>query len=466
MSHITSLLSQNVKCLKAIRISPKGAMTVVSGRNGEGKSSVLDSILYAFGGKDAFPEKPVREGEERADIEVVLDSGLVVKRYVTTAGTSGISVFAKDGAKYPSPQKVLDELTGKLTFDPLAFLKLEPLAQAATLRKLVGLDTAVTDAEYAKVFAERTIVNRRLTEMRAAVTQMPTHADAPSAEVSSADILAAIEKAQTHNQQGITLDMMVTTTQRGMAAANEAYDRAYATVKDLETKLAAAKTALITTEAGQVTAQKAVETAAAARKAFTPQDTTALKAQLQSCEQTNAKVRANAQRAKAVAEGQAKKAEADILTARLEKLESDKAAALAAVRFPVEGLALNGDTLTFNGIPLKQVNTAQQIRVGVAISAALSPKLKVILVRNGNDLDATNLAALADMAQEMGLQCWVEKIEGGVGAVQIEDGEVVGAEPVKPEPKKRSKPMPAQETPKTDAPQASATPAGVIDCGF
>ena len=90
----------------------------------------------------------------------------------------------------------------------------------------------------------------------------------------------------------------------------------------------------------------------------------------------------------------------------------------------------------FDGIPFDQVNTAEQLRISVAIAAAMNPKLKVMLIRHGNDLDAESFALLGVLAAENGLQVWIERIEGGKGAVIIEDGRalqggtVEGGEPL------------------------------------
>jgi predicted ATP-dependent endonuclease of OLD family len=51
---IVSLHASNVKKLKAVTITPKGNVVTLTGANGAGKSSVLDSIWYALGGKDGI----------------------------------------------------------------------------------------------------------------------------------------------------------------------------------------------------------------------------------------------------------------------------------------------------------------------------------------------------------------------------------------------------------------------------
>ena len=65
---IVRLQAQNVKKLKAIDITPKpGApLVIVAGNNGEGKTSVLDAIMWALGGADAVPKDPIRHGQTKA----------------------------------------------------------------------------------------------------------------------------------------------------------------------------------------------------------------------------------------------------------------------------------------------------------------------------------------------------------------------------------------------------------------
>ena len=51
MSVIIELKAENVKVLKAIEIRPEGNIIELTGKNGNGKSSVLDSIIMALAGK-------------------------------------------------------------------------------------------------------------------------------------------------------------------------------------------------------------------------------------------------------------------------------------------------------------------------------------------------------------------------------------------------------------------------------
>ena len=52
---ILKLTAENLLRLKAVEITPDGELVVVGGRNAQGKTSVLDAIEMALGGKRKIP---------------------------------------------------------------------------------------------------------------------------------------------------------------------------------------------------------------------------------------------------------------------------------------------------------------------------------------------------------------------------------------------------------------------------
>src|SRR5260370_406895 len=65
---IIKLSAENIKKLKAVEISPGGAVVEITGPNGSGKSSVLDAIFYALAGTADIPSAVVRKGSDRAHV--------------------------------------------------------------------------------------------------------------------------------------------------------------------------------------------------------------------------------------------------------------------------------------------------------------------------------------------------------------------------------------------------------------
>ena len=112
MTRIVKLQAENIKRLRAVEITPDGNIVRITGRNGQGKSSVLDAIAYALGGQSLVPSKPIREGEKKARAIVTLDNGLTVERRFTEKGTV-LEVKREDGAKYGSPQAMIDQMLGE-----------------------------------------------------------------------------------------------------------------------------------------------------------------------------------------------------------------------------------------------------------------------------------------------------------------------------------------------------------------
>ncbi|MBQ7805324.1 AAA family ATPase [Rhodococcus sp. (in: high G+C Gram-positive bacteria)] len=132
---VVKLEAENFKRLSAVEITPDpDASTVtIAGRNAQGKSSVIDALWSALAGsaaaKGTSTSRPIRDGESSA--RVTVDLGDIVVTRTWTGDKTALKVESKDGARYTSPQRMLDEMIGRLSFDPLAFASLSAKAQQA-----------------------------------------------------------------------------------------------------------------------------------------------------------------------------------------------------------------------------------------------------------------------------------------------------------------------------------------------
>ncbi len=399
---IVSLTTTNYKRAKHVEIQPgpDGNLVIVAGKNGQGKSSVLDSIAAALGGANAkTTPKPIRDGEDRAEI-ILETEELTVTRVFTPSG-SRLTLTSKDGAKYPKAQAKLDELVGKLSMDPLAFTLLDDKKQLAQLLDLVELpfDPEALEIERKGVFDERTNVNRRVKEFEAALAQFPElPADLPAAEVSVSELLDQYRAGQAENAKIQDAKKDVANWARNVARLEE----------ELEIARGYYDNALNNPD------QKRDEI-----------DLAEIQLQIDGAEETNRLVRKAKESGALAFQYEAAKGQAGTLTAKLDEIAQTKADGLAKAEFPVEGLGFTEEGVTYQGVPFKQASSAEQIRVSMAMAIALNPTLRVIRIQDGSLLDADSLALVEETAREHDMQVWMEVVGDDIeNAYTIVDGEV------------------------------------------
>lgn len=393
---IVSLEAENYKRLKAVEITPDGNMVVIGGRNAQGKSSVLDAIWAALGGREGNKaSKPIRDGEDKARVR--LDLGDMIVTRVWSGENSTVKVESVDGAVFKSPQALLDGLIGRLSFDPLAFTRLAPKEQREALIGLVELpvDLDEIDRERAALFAKRTDAGRD----GKAIGDVTVDKNLPEAESSASEYISRIRAAQEQKQAVVDAER----------AVNDAGDR----LAKIRAELAAA-------EAAYDVADKHAQTV------VSPTDDVAqLEEELASLEASNAAIRANnTARAKQETKNTLR-TEYEALTKQIADLDAKKKDALASAEFPVDGLGFNEHGVTFQDVPFEQASSAEQIRVSIAMAISGNPKLRVMRIMDGSLLDDENLGMIAASAAEHDMQVWVERV--GTGAeigVIIEDGAV------------------------------------------
>ena len=433
---ILSLQAENVKRLIAVNITPDGNMVEITGRNGVGKTSVLDSIWWALGGTKPHQPEPIRRGETEARIKLDLGEVIVRRTFKRMKPrkeggeervTTSISVENAEKAQYRSPQRMLDDMLGSLSFDPLEFARMEPKAQYEEIKRLCGIDLDSLRDEAQVLFEERTDVNRQAKRLRATLDQVGTPPD--NAPTEPVDVTALIER--------------LTEIREGNEAAAREWDAVLQKEADLDESRrllheaeAVEEGAEAALKAAMARRSEAMETFKAREMAFAempdpdePKSTAEVEQRIGMADKENASYRAREDWKKLRLETETKEAEADKLT---EKIDAKKAAAQKLIedaKMPVEGLSLENGIVTFSGLPLEQASDSEQLRVSCAIAMHGDHKLRVIRVRHGNDLDSDGLAMLAKMADENDYQVWIERVdESGQIGIVIEDGMVKGAD--------------------------------------
>lgn len=419
---IVRLSAHDVLRLSAVEITPTGNVVTIGGRNASGKSSILNCIQMALGGKRVTPQKPIREGAEEASI--VLDLGdIIVERIITADGGDRLTVRSPEGARYPRPQEMLNKLFSTISFDPLKFLSEPDDKQVEIMRRLTGLDFTVLDERSALLFNERTETNREGKALKARVEATPVHEGVT--EVSVAELADELERRTQQVQKNARTRATVGECEQAIAHKLGRIDDIDAGIEKLEKQIATEREKRAKVQVALEQDLATLESIRAAVADLVEPDIDQVRMQLKSAEETNAKVRANAERAKLTKELDGLRERSEDLTKKLDAIDASKAEQLAKAAFPVPGLSFSATAVLFNGLPFSQASRAEQLRVSMAIGIAMNPELSVLLIRDGSVVDSDGLALIASMADEHDFQVWFEDSRTTDPlAIIIEDGHI------------------------------------------
>jgi DNA repair exonuclease SbcCD ATPase subunit len=413
---ILKFRGENVKRLKFVEIEPGEGAVVLKGKNEQGKSSVLDAIWYALGGTTQIKGQPLREGEEKGYSEVDLGS-FVVRRTFTPNGTN-LSVKDQYGAKPSSPQQLLDSLMGKLS-DPHALARMKPADQRAVFIDLLGVGDklAKVDQQIAEVTEERKMVNKSISNAKGEYNPLPEpEGEVPSELVSVSDLMEELSQAEAqaraNNEWIFTLDnreSLVASIKEEIEELKQKYKEKVKQFKE---------------------ATASVKEAQAKVDSLEAPDLEGIRSRIASADSINEKVRQAEARNKALEALNSAKETYSILGEKKASLEAEKVAILSNAKMPIEGLGIDADGITFNGLPIDNASDAQRTLIYASIAMAMNPEIKILKISDGSLLDDEHMDRLVQMANEKGFQLWIEAVSDSPegASVYIEDGQVLNSE--------------------------------------
>lgn len=428
---IVELRASNLKKLTALELKP-GTKNVleVTGKNGQGKSSVLDAIWYTLGGGDAIGAEAVKHGAQNAEVTLHLDDEFIVTRKFSASGTTNLTIKNKDGAKYPSPQALLDRLLGRLTFDPLAFISMNPDKQAIELLKLVGVEELLKDLarQDADDLVKRRDLNRDLNQREGALAQITSDIpkDLPEDEIDLDEMVEAQEQIiqanhtadlqeREHRNQNENLKNRIETADINIRMARRE-------IEQLRIKIAGLEKDIERLGRDKATLQDALN---APWRPPLKQDPGDLKQKIAEATEINQWLEIRDRRDRLIEEIQGLQTQISDVNFAINERKATRENRLAKATWPLPGLTIDeNQNIRYQGALLAQASTAEQLRVSCALAMAMNPKLRVILIRDGSLLDRDNLGVIQELAKTHDYQIWVERIEAGLGEplVVLEDG--------------------------------------------
>lgn len=405
---INTLQIENIKRVKAVALSPaESGLTVIGGKNGQGKTSVLDAIAWALGGDRYRPSNPEREGSTLPPhIKLTLSNGLTVER---SGKNSALKVVDTTGKR--SGQQLLNEFVEQLAIDLPRFLQASNREKADTLLQVIGVGDRIHELEAKErdVYNRRRMIGQDADRKRKYADELPFYPAAPKELVSALDLIRQQQDILARNGEN----------QRKRMRANQIeheYGKAAAHVSLLKSQLAAAQKQLTQLEADLEIAQK---------DALDLQDesTEEVERSLQEIEQINIQVRANCDREKAEQDAAYYAQQYQELTAELEDIRHDKYALLNSAELPLPGLSVEDSELTYNGEKWDCMSGADQLIAATAVVRAVNPKCGFVLLDKLEQLDADTLLNFGSWLEEQGLQAIATRVSTGPEcSIIIEDG--------------------------------------------
>jgi DNA repair exonuclease SbcCD ATPase subunit len=429
MYRITALRVRDIKRIREIAIEPQAdsGLLLIAGKNGNGKSSILDSIEMVLGGAGALPADPVRHGARDGEIRIELrspDRTIAATRKVRPDRSTELEVrdVGRDGAVVRKPQAVLDDIRGARFLDPLAFLDAEAPKQRAQLLGLLpcAAELAELDGQRADAYQRREGSGRDLRRAEGDLERCAPAGPIPE-QIDTAAALEAIAAAQKVRQAVAAAQSKVGDARRRWQSAKADVDRLAAELAEAQQRMADADAA----GRAAVEALNAQESDADAAETIRRNQELVAQAQQRADERATA-IAARDRRARAAEAVKRLADERDALTTTIAKIDEAKAAILAAAAFPVPGLGFTEDGVTYRGVPLDQASGAERLRVAIGVAIAASKGLADVWIRDAALLDDDSLAALEQLAREHDVRIWLELIKApdAEDVIVISDGMV------------------------------------------
>lgn len=422
---ITALEIENLKRVKAVAINVDGkALTVIGGRNGQGKTSVLDSIMWALGGDRFKPTKPVREGAEEAYVKVEMDNGVTVERGGVNGALKVTSSKGKGG------QSLLNEFVNQFALNLPKYMNASGTEKAKMLLDVfpgLGAKLVSLNAKAKALFDERHAIGRIADQKASYAAELPYNFDAPAEPLSGAEMAQKLQEALAVNGRNQGIRNSVKQAEEALKSKQYREETVQKRVDDLSRQLSQARLDLLSAQGDVEAAKRDLDASRLTASQLVDQDTTAIQKELENIDSINAQIRMNISKRAAEDEANDLKAKYAHLTDQLETVRAERVKLLASVEMPLSGLSLDEEgQLIYQGQPWDCMSGAEQLRVATAICAAVNPKCGFVLLDKLEAMDTDTLAEFAKWLDERGLQAIGTRVgTGDECSVVIEDGEVV-----------------------------------------
>ncbi len=407
-----------------------GALTVVSGANGEGKTSVIDAIRAAFeGGHDAAL---IRSGAKKAEVSLTLEDGTIIKRSVTPKAST-VDVTTKDGDKKAAAATYVKSLASGIALDPIAFLAMPPKKRAEYLletssvrfthEELKAIDVVSDDVNIEgldkvrkDIYEWRRVANVRTDEaekqVKALKSALPEDMDT--------DFIAEAKKvADEHAEAKARLaNLEATANAEWETYKSETEERYRVMIDELKKQIAAKE-------------QERDETLKQSREEWSQEKNKATMEALREVEGLSAKRRELEAKADEQRRGLTLKGELESARKRMEQHNSeaqkhdralkalDELKAKKLAEDGIEGVEVVDGDIHVDGIPFDKLNTQRQYEMAFQLASRGLGQLPIMICDRAESFDDENWQQFCEVAKESGIQVIAARVTSGPLKVEV-----------------------------------------------
>lgn len=415
---INKLEIENVKRVKAVKIEPTAnGLTIIGGKNNQGKTSVLDAIAWALGGDRYRPSQAQREGSViPPNLHIVMNNGLIVER---RGKNSDLKVTDPNGKK--AGQQLLNEFVEQLALDLPKFMEATSREKTQTLLQIIGVGPRLADLERQEkeLYNERTYIGRTADQKEKYAKEQPYYPEVPSVPVSASELIRQQQEILAQNGEN----------QRKRERRHQLEQEYQSVTEQIQALLA---------KQGQLEAD--LKIARETSEGLTDRSTAELEENISNIEEINRKVRANLDKDKAEEDAKGYREQYKRLTAQIEEIRSQKTDLLKEADLPLPGLGVEDGELVYHGQKWDNMSGSEQLKVSTAIVRRLNPECGFVLLDKLEQMDLDTLHEFGQWLEQEGLQAIATRVStGGECSLIIEDGYVAGQEHPATEEKKEWK---------------------------
>jgi energy-coupling factor transporter ATP-binding protein EcfA2 len=400
---ISKVYISNILGIKELSFEP-GTITVISGKNGSGKSSVLNALVAVFEGGHS-PDL-VNKSAKRGTIRMELDTGTVIQKTITPTKTD-LEIVDANGLVIPSPRTFIKTLGESMAVDPGKLMSIDA-TKAAGKKELMAALFAAMPVEFTGqevnaatnpcgVLITQPCGNLdELAKIRKGIeeTRRKIGTEAKSAEGTVSELARQLQTEDGEEKDWQAEAVRLESERNSLdlqrqKKSNDLSSKANQDRQDIKSALTAEIRAL---EEKARTAISSIETALAAAlddlrcemapnfDRLTAELATAREKAQQAQRIAGAKATVETMRAKV----KEKNCEYDRFTRAIEALDTLKQSKLD--NLPVAGLNFDGENVLVDGVEWHNVNTAKRAEIAIQLCSMQSGELPFLVIDGSESL--------------------------------------------------------------------------------